>query len=369
MVDFKYVIMSAYVPGKIECTDNLIIKQKTKKMEEIARQYFFHLDIIYINGKRLRSLFQALKEIKKKASLFNSKIIFSQNYYNSFIGFLLKRFLNNVYLHINLRGVPAEEELVYSDSFFLKRLLNFFTLKLMEKIIISGSDSISVVSSQHKKYLKDKFKIGKKPIIVYPCAYNSNQFYIDKSLRKLFREKFRIAGSQKVFIYSGSMSKYQLPFEIFQFYANMSKQDHNRNCVFIFLTFDKKKALNLAKIFTIHNLIIESVYEKDLLGFYNASDLGIICRKFDIVNRIASPTKIAEYLSTGNGIIMTEGIGDYSEDLRDKKFAIVKKDLYSFINTDLKEIMNMCPPDEKDLAWIKKNYSNDKIKIFNKILS
>jgi hypothetical protein len=367
IIDFKHVLVSVYLPEIIDSAEKLNIKQKTEKMEEIARRYSFELGIIFIKGKTFKSLLRALKQIREKATPFTHKVIFSQNYHSGFIGLCLKQSLKNVYLHANLRGVPAEEELFYSRSFFLRRILNFLVLKWIEKKVIPGSDSLSVVSKQYKKYLDNKLKTRIKHIVVYPCAYDSGQFYVDRDLRKAFREKYQIKNHQKVFIYSGSMHKYQLPAKIFQFYVNISKQDSGENCVFIFLTLDKDVAQRFSKSFLIHNFIIESAHGKDLLGFYNASDIGVIIRQNDLVNRVASPTKIPEYLSTGNSVILTEGIGDYTVELRDKSFALIKKDTTDFIKTSINELMELKSLDENDLNWVKENYSNEKIQVYNEI--
>ena len=364
---FKHVVMSVYVPDKIDYNGELDIRLKTEKMNRIAGRYRFNLDIIFVKGKTLKSFYQTLKQIKKKITFFDKKIVFSQNYYSSYIGLHLKRSLNNVYLHANLRGLPAEEEFSYSNSFYLRRVLNYIVLKSIEKKIISSSDSLSVVSEQYKNYLENKFKIGLKSLVVYPCAYNNIQFYRDESLRKIYRKKYKIKNHQKVFIYSGSMNKYQMPESIFQFYENIAEQDKEKKCAFIILTPEKAKAIQISKSYNIHALNIKFAYGGDLLGIYNASDIGVVCRKNDIVNRVASPTKIAEYMSTGNSVILTEGIGDYSKDLKDKKFAIVKKDIPAFLKTELHELLDLSRLDENDLAWVKSNYSNDKIKIFNKI--
>jgi hypothetical protein len=367
IINFKHVIMTIHIPYKIDDTQKLNIKKKTAEMEDIARCYSFRLSIIYIKGKTFRSLFKALKEIKEKALPFTKKIIFAQNYYSGFIGLRLKQSLDNAYLHINLRGVPAEEELFYSHSFILRRIVNFLVLKWIENKIIPASDSLSVVSKKFEEYLGKKFGTGIKHIVVYPCAYNSQRFYIDNILREEYRKKFQISNNQRVLIYSGSMKKYQLPDKIFRFYANISKQDKEENIVFIILTSDKEIAQRFSKSYLINNLIIESAYGKDLPGFYNASDIGVIIRKKDLVNRIASPTKIPEYLSTGNSIILTEGIGDYSYEIRDKKFALVKKNIFHFLNTNLNELVELKRPDEKDLKLIKENYSKEKIKVYNEI--
>jgi hypothetical protein len=369
IIDFKNVIMSAYVPEKIDNRIELNIKQKTAEMEDIARRYCFELCIIYIKGKTFKSLFRALKQIKEKATPFSKKIIFSQNYHSGLIGLRLKQSLNNVYFHTNLRGVPAEEELSYSRSFILRRILNFLVLKWAERKIIPASDSLSVVSEKFKEYLEKKFRTKTKSIVVYPCTYKSRKFFIDNNLREAYRKKYGIKNHQKVFIYSGSMNKYQLPAKTFQFYANIAKQDPEKNCVFIFLSLNKKAAQRLSKSYLIHNLIIESAQGKDLLGFYNASDIGVIIRKKDLVNHVASPTKIPEYLSTGNSIILTDGIGDYSGELKHKKFALIKKNITDFLKTGINELAELESPDENDLKWIEKNYSKEKIKVYNKIFS
>jgi hypothetical protein len=45
----------------------------------------------------------------------------------------------------------------------------------------------------------------------------------------------------------------------------------------------------------------------------NGCDYGIMVREDTITNRVASPTKFAEYLSSGLRIITSEGLGDFSE--------------------------------------------------------
>jgi hypothetical protein len=225
------------------------------------------------------------------------------------------------------------------------------------------------VSDQYKTYLEDKYKSGVKSIIVYPCAYDAGRFYPDQSLRRKYREKYKIKNHQKVFIYSGSMHKYQMPMDLFRFYENISNQDQEKNCVFIVLTPDRGKAEQLSRSFSISNLRIQFESGRDLAGVYNAGDIGVICRKKDIVNRVASPTKIAEYLATGNSVILTDGIGDYSGDLKDKKFAIVKKDIPAFLLTPISELMSLSRPNQNDLAWIRSRYSDEKISVFSQVFA
>ena len=45
-----------------------------------------------------------------------------------------------------------------------------------------------------------------------------------------------------------------------------------------------------------------------------------------LVNNVASPVKVAEYLACGLPIIMTKGIGDYSEDLNREGIGLLLDD-------------------------------------------
>jgi glycosyltransferase involved in cell wall biosynthesis len=47
-----------------------------------------------------------------------------------------------------------------------------------------------------------------------------------------------------------------------------------------------------------------------------AADVGLLPRDENLVNRVASPVKFAEYLASGIPVILSDGIGDYSELVR-----------------------------------------------------
>ena len=55
----------------------------------------------------------------------------------------------------------------------------------------------------------------------------------------------------------------------------------------------------------------------------NACDYGIMLREDTITNRVASPTKFAEYLRSGLRIIASEGLGDFSEMVKTERLGVV----------------------------------------------
>lgn len=61
---------------------------------------------------------------------------------------------------------------------------------------------------------------------------------------------------------------------------------------------------------------VKKVNQSELISRLSDHDFGIIVREQHKLNIVSSPLKIGEYLSAGLHIIMTQGIGDYSEELR-----------------------------------------------------
>lgn len=55
----------------------------------------------------------------------------------------------------------------------------------------------------------------------------------------------------------------------------------------------------------------------------NACDYGIMVREDTITNRVASPTKFAEYLRSGLRIIASEGLGDFSDLVKEERLGVV----------------------------------------------
>jgi len=58
----------------------------------------------------------------------------------------------------------------------------------------------------------------------------------------------------------------------------------------------------------------------------SAGDMGVLIRDRCLVNQVASPVKFGEYLAAGLSVLMTEGIGDFSELARDEKLGVVFSD-------------------------------------------
>jgi glycosyltransferase involved in cell wall biosynthesis len=62
-----------------------------------------------------------------------------------------------------------------------------------------------------------------------------------------------------------------------------------------------------------NNVMFFSVLNDEVCQYLNAADYGILFRENTIMNNVASPTKFAEYMLCGLPVLISEGVGDYSD--------------------------------------------------------
>ena len=117
----------------------------------------------------------------------------------------------------------------------------------------------------------------------------------------------KINKNKIVFIYSGSLKKYQMFDETINFFKSLSK--NSKNIILFVLTRDKIEAKE--KVLGIKNIKIFSLNQSDVNNYLNAADFAIMFRKNDLTNKAASPTKFAEYCLTGLDVITNSTVQDY----------------------------------------------------------
>lgn len=350
----KSIVMTAFIKKNLNNKEKLIIDKKIKRLEDLAKNYRIKSEFIPFEREDFSSINKNINKIKNHFNKEDKIILIAQNYFNGYIGYKLKRNFKNIQFHLDLKGVAPEEELNYSDSKITARLSKYLVLKYFERLIIKNYDSISLVSKEFRKYLLNKYNIKKK-IIIYPSVFNSKRFYYNNRLRIKYRRFLGLKKDDKLIIYSGSFQKWQLPNKIFKNFKTLLK---NKGFYGLIMTYDIKTAKEFVKRYNLKKIKVLTARGEDLNGYYNAGDVGLIFRKKDLVNKVSCPTKIAEYLITKNSVILNDGIGDFSRYLKNKKFAIVKKEYEEFSKIDIKERNKLEKPKINDLKYIKKEFSD-----------
>ena len=115
-----------------------------------------------------------------------------------------------------------------------------------------------------------------------------------------------------MFGYAGSGEKYQLP----DVMCRLFRRIHDRfpHAFFLILSHDRDAFVRhlAAEGLDPSSYRLQGVERADVSGWLQTADIGFLMRDDSIVNRVASPTKFAEYCASGLPVITTAHVGDIS---------------------------------------------------------
>jgi hypothetical protein len=211
-----------------------------------------------------------------------------------------KRFFNIPFLkiYVDLHGAVPEEMFLYNNYQNVEKYNN------LEKIVVNKSEGIICVSKNMKKHLiykyKDDFKVKNIVILpIYDDTLYKNNLGITKSSEK------------RIITYAGGLMKWQ---NIEMMQQGIYKQINSANyiiCVPDPDTFWAKWKYERNS----ESLTVETKSFEDLCReVYSISHYGFILRDDIVVNRVACPTKLGEYLLYDIiPILKSPNIGDFND--------------------------------------------------------
>jgi glycosyltransferase involved in cell wall biosynthesis len=274
----------------------------------------------------------------------NKKIvIFSRSLIGNEIKFLKKIFKGKIKFIFDARAAAAEENkygALKHNDFCLNRYKLIAKIYYLEYVTLITADKIFAVSHELKNYFMLTFKIDESKFVYYPCLSNESKFFYDAKLYTSVRKELHISNETVVFTYAGGISAdWHMADKMLLMFGEFLKK--NNDSLFLFLSNDKigyeilvRDFPNLKK-----NIIFLSVKNDEVYKYLNAADFGLLFRENTIMNNVASPTKFAEYMLCGLPVIITEGIGDYSNLTKDMNLGILltnsefsSMDTYNFQN-------------------------------------
>lgn len=192
----------------------------------------------------------------------------------------------------DMHGV-VPEELVFSGNIFLAKLFAF-----VERVVIRRSFKIISVTNVMSNHFALKYGRDTSRDIVIPII-NLKSFECSIFQRTLTTNKVPLV------IYAGGIAKWQnIP-------LMLDVVKNNTQVRYCFLTGDLEGMKKMAASVGLESLDIKSVSTSKVFEYYKDADYGFILRDEHLLNRVACPTKIVEYMSTGVvPIVLSEEIGD-----------------------------------------------------------
>ena len=213
-------------------------------------------------------------------------------------------------------GTEPDEYYLYHHNFFGKVISLF--LKMMETIVVGRSDAtVTVTQTQFERW-----KVVKKHAVLPMLP---GQHFLDKNNYRISRRKeMNIPGDSIVCVYAGSDAKWQMCTKTIKLFANLELTNPH---LFLVIYTQKIDYFNkLIKKFKVKNALVKKVDYEDMPSYLDACDFGFCLRENSIINHVASPTKVMEYLSRNVKPILSEHVGDFSKIFGETGRAIVLND-------------------------------------------
>ncbi|WP_418792196.1 hypothetical protein [Phosphitispora sp. TUW77] len=222
-----------------------------------------------------------------------------------------------------VQGVEPEESYMRH-----KKLLRKIILEKIERYILKNAKFVFFISFAMQKHYEIKYGIdfvGRN--YVMPC-FNTN----------IHKEAFFKEGKyiNNVFVYVGSLSVWQRFDEVVTCFKNI-EEFGIPNCKLLVLTKEINAALDVLKKLEISSYEVCYVNNDDLPNVIADAKFGFVIRDDVIVNRVATPTKISTYLSSGVIPIYSSCLEDFhnvSVGMRYKQLYDTdnfQKEMYAFM--------------------------------------
>lgn len=193
---------------------------------------------------------------------------------------------------IDIHGVVPEEFRLHND--FYSALL----YEEEEKLAIRKSNLVIVVTNAMHNYLRQKYRQKlRAQIAVFPMFPDVSPYLGERQL----------INGKPVVVYAGGLHKWQqIPKMVEAIAATSDKCVYRLYCP----TPDKVRDMLPAELRD--SIAVESKPHEELMRLYSECHYGFILREDTVVNHVACPTKLVEYLAMGIvPIVDCEDIGDF----------------------------------------------------------
>jgi hypothetical protein len=216
------------------------------------------------------------------------------------LAFVLAKSLYSKVVYDGRAAVAAEvEEYDITGS----SLLNDIFINCEMKAI-SSADYYIAVSSKLVHYWENKLSqvIPLKKYSVIPCTLNAQ------------KSRFKKTGEPIKIVYSGGVAGWQSFDKVVKMVRQAMEKQENIDVLFLC-----KKVQEIDVLLNDYPDRCEQkwVAPDKVFEELKACDYGILLREDKLTNRVASPVKFAEYLNAGLMVLISDGIGDFSDFVRE----------------------------------------------------
>lgn len=240
------------------------------------------------------------------------------------------------------------EELLLTGG--LSNKLYYHLIKLLEIIFYRFADSFIVQSPGMAIYV-EKLAGTQKPHYMVPCVADKDMFAFNDAFRRKTREELKLE-NKFVIVNLGSFNPWQDVDGLLKVFKSI--QSLKENAFLFLITADERQYISYLKKHGVDNYQLLHAHHKDVPRLLWASDLALLIRIRDPVIHVQSPIKYAEYLIAGLPVILTDGVGVYSEYTKANQLGYVVDPQSSDVENQLKHYLSKLPCSCTDREQISK---------------
>lgn len=268
-----------------------------------------------------------------------ASFVYIQSIYNAITTIFFIILFRKFYV-LDLHGVVPEELAMKNKK------IHFFIASMIEKILFSRVNICVAVTNKMVQHFKMKYYESNCEYITYAILPNH--------LEVINLEEIKSNETIEI-IYSGNLQLWQN----IDLMLEAIKKNQSEKIKFTILTGDPESFKNKMNEKEIEsgNIVVKSVKPEELKQYYQKSNYGFVLRDDILVNRVACPTKIIEYLAYGIiPIVLSEKIGDFED--------------YGYEYLQLGDFNDQLRPckSEKNIQVMKQVFENNNFNLKEKIL-
>ena len=325
--------------------------ERNRKLEEDLKKALQEagvlLEILYLgqNVPKWKQLSICLKHVIKYRKKYAPKVVHCRSYIASLLAIISRQICKNQFVKIIFDArAAAPEEAALGKGFV--RLFKYLTLKLIERYLLMKSDFVVCVSQEMIAHFQQIRKTAN--YVCIPTGVDTNVFKYQSIARNQIRASLGLSDNDIVVTYSGGLKAWWHSPNLIAstvFYLSNFIDFH-----FLLLTrSDTEDLIRLLKknSFNLNRISTYALHPHDVHAYLSASDFGLLVREESIVNKVAFPTKFAEYLACGLPVIATHAVADVALLITQYKIGYllnkttseseVQSSLRMLLNTDAKQ--------------------------------
>lgn len=214
------------------------------------------------------------------------------------------KFQNSRILYDN-RGLAYEESMMAHGDQWVHRINRN---KKRDALLYAKShcDMYNFVTASMREYMISHYHYNPNlPYTIIPTLYHAEALNDDQFARLCDKES--IGNNDFIVTYIGSTAAWQSTAQLIEILQSIYNKYSNSR--FFILTKGNIPELEQIENELKSRITVKGVPHEDIKYYLAMSDVGIVIRDDNIVNRVAAPTKIAEYLTSGMRILYKGDIG------------------------------------------------------------